>query len=311
MPSVSGLIAPGSTRSNLDLERNCDRNPPLHSAACESGLDNSPLYQHASFIWETDTIDQLDVGLSSLWIRDLQAIAKLASAAGEIELAHHFDNQAVFYSNQLNQVLWNEDAGIYLNKKWTTNEWIDKDDKTGAYVVTPTSFYPMLCRIPDDTKVSKMLDRYLTNSSEFAVNKNFSYGVPSVSRSSSHFQDNSYWRGRVWGPMNFLLYLGLHEYKYHPEVHQVMVDLARQSKATFLVEWKPNRRVMENYNSMTAEGCDVHSSNPFYHWGGLLPLVAMVQSDDEGKFWQEPRWNSRHSLELETASNKERQTKTN
>ena len=43
------------------------------------------------------------------------------------------------------------------------------------------------------------------------------------------------WRGRQWGPMNMLVYLGLERYSAAvPAAKQAMHDLARQSEATFL-----------------------------------------------------------------------------
>ena len=57
-----------------------------------------------------------------------------------------------------------------------------------------------------------------------------------------------------------------------------MADLAAQSEATFLVEWVANRRVMENFNSVTGVGCDVSNAIPFYHWGSCTALVALTEA---------------------------------
>ena len=35
------------------------------------------------------------------------------------------------------------------------------------------------------------------------------YGLPSISHNDSAYGDQDYWRGRTWGPMNFLVYRGL------------------------------------------------------------------------------------------------------
>ena len=35
------------------------------------------------------------------------------------------------------------------------------------------------------------------------------YGLPSISHNDSAYGDQDYWRGRTWGPMNFLVYQGL------------------------------------------------------------------------------------------------------
>ena len=80
--------------------------------------------------------------------------------------------------------------------------------------------------------------------------------------------------------MNLLVYLGLRRYDHLAIVKQAMADLATQSESTFLVEWLPNHRVMENFNSQTGTGCDVNNAIPFYHWGSCTALVALMQAGD-------------------------------
>lgn len=148
-----------------------------------------------------------------------------------------------------------------------------------APLVAPTSFYPMLVGAATDAQVTRMLTRWLTNHSEFGVDTSFStHGIPSMSRSSRSFNDSNYWRGRAWGPMNWLVYLGLKEYAHLPAVRAAMATLAAQSEATFLVEWLANGRVMENFNSVTGAGCDVGNAIPFYHWGALMALIPLDEA---------------------------------
>jgi hypothetical protein len=80
------------------------------------------------------------------------------------------------------------------------------------------------------------------------------------------------------GPMNLLVYLGLRRYEHLPSVKQTMADLAAQSESTFLVEWLSEHRVMENFNSQTGSGCDVHNAIPFYHWGSCTALVSLMHA---------------------------------
>lgn len=35
---------------------------------------------------------------------------------------------------------------------------------------------------------------------------------------------------------------------------------------------------MENFNSETGVGCDVHNAIPFYHWGGLSALIPLMHA---------------------------------
>lgn len=308
----AGLLAPGSTRQYMNLAIDCANQSPVSASRCETGLgiyllfivispsfrpsrlcsvsfsscytdgahwllDNSPLYDGAQFVSSEDVIDSVDVGMTSLYARDSQALAALSSKVNSLPgAASELRARAATTLATINSATWNESEGIYLNRMWQTGEWSPRDGKTGAAVIGPPNLYPLLARAPSDSQVSRMMSRFLTNSSEFGVAPGVPHGMPSISRTSSAFADNSYWRGRAWGPMNFLVYIGLAEYKHLPAVRSAMSELARQSEATFLVEWMAHHRVMENYNSVTGKGCDVWNAIPFYHWGGLMALVALM-----------------------------------
>ena len=95
--------------------------------------------------------------------------------------------------------------------------------------------------------------------------------LPSIARNDPAYPDQEYWRGRVWAPMNFLVYLGFEQHG----LTEACSDLAKKSVSIFLPEWKEHRHVHENYNSITGQGCDVQSSDKFYHWGALLAAIAL------------------------------------
>ena len=98
--------------------------------------------------------------------------------------------------------------------------------------------------------------------------------LPSIARNDAAFEDQDYWRGRVWAPLNFLVYLAL----MRTELADVRRDLAEKSMTLFMKEWTQHRHVHENYNSITGDGCDAHNSDKFYHWGALLCLIALAEA---------------------------------
>ena len=261
-----GLVAPGSTRVADLLPLQCQGMPDVTNrvdvVTGETGLDNSPLYDSATYLIDQDAIDTVDVGLSAIHARDSLALANVSRLLARGDLALELDARATLTIAQLNTGgLWHEELGAYANRLWTNGSWSPIDPHTGVLVLAPTTFYPLLARAPSDAKVERMILRFLANSSEFAVNS-ATPGMPSVSRSSSAAKDNNYWRGRSWGPMNFFVYLGLREYQHLPAARKAMTDLARQSEATFLGQWVEHHRVMENYNSFTGDGCDSGDAVP-------------------------------------------------
>ena len=114
-----------------------------------------------------------------------------------------------------------------------------------------------------------MMREHLLNPEEFGGD----WMLPSISRDDPAYTDNVYWRGRIWPPMNFLTYLGLRNYDL-PEAREALVE---SSKNLLLKAWRERSLVPENYNPDTGEGLDVPSSDSFYHWGGLLGLMFLME----------------------------------
>jgi hypothetical protein len=107
------------------------------------------------------------------------------------------------------------------------------------------------------------------------------YVIPSISRGDPAYKDQQYWRGRIWGPMNFIVFEGLRRYD---DLEDVADKFARKSLDLLLKEWRAKGHVHENYNADTGEGCDVRSSDPNYHWGALLAHIALEQLVDVEPF---------------------------
>jgi hypothetical protein len=90
--------------------------------------------------------------------------------------------------------------------------------------------------------------------------------------------DNQYWRGAIWGPLNFLVYLGLKEYD-----SKAAVDLADKSYRLYSEAWEKHGAVFENINSQKGveNRKDQLNSDPFYHWGALMGIMKFME---EGKY---------------------------
>ncbi|MBS1915374.1 MAG: hypothetical protein JST87_03795 [Bacteroidetes bacterium] len=233
------------------------------AAKLESGLDNSPMYDSVPFNAQTNTMQLADVGLMSLYIMDCHSMEEISNILGKTAEANEIHKRAVFYTNQL-ATLWDEKSGIFLNKR------LDKDEK--SYRLSPTNFYPMLAKACTEKQAERMIREHYFNTNEFYGD----YIMPSISRNDPGFKDNDYWRGRIWGPMNFLVYMGMRNY----DVKDARADLIAKSKNLFMQNWKEDGGVYENYNSVNGKGSDVGSADGFYHWGGLLVFMEFLE---EGK----------------------------
>jgi hypothetical protein len=259
--SIQGFIVLGSNGENWHV-RTEDSSPGTWQAALyESGLDNSPMYDGTFYDPKTHLLEYADVGMTSLYIADCDALAEIADVLRKAAEAKELRGRAARYRASLG-TLWDDKTGIFLNRNLHTGE-----DSTR---LSPTNFYPMLSKVATPAQAKTMIEKHLLNPDEFWGE----WVIPSIARNDPAFQEQNYWRGRIWGPMNYLVYLGLRNY----DDSGTRRDFAHKSCQLFLKEWREKGHVHENYNAIQGTGDDVSNSDRFYHWGALLGLIALEES---------------------------------
>ena len=231
-------------------------------ASLESGMDNAPMYFDIPFDSTKEVLELWDVGLNSLYIMDCYALSDIAQELGKTADYKELMARGTRYSANLNK-LWNDKLGIYCNRRTDNGEFSTR--------LSPTCFYPLLTDVPDKQKIDRMMKEHFYNPDEF-------YGewiIPSVPRNDIAFKAQNYWQGRVWAPLNFLVYLGLRKHNLTAPKN----DLVTKSKALLLKNWTANHYVCENYNALTGIGAEKGTaSDPFYHWGALLGFMQFIES---------------------------------
>lgn len=232
-----------------------------YGASLESGLDNSHMYDDVEFDKESHILKLNDTGLTGLYVMDCQLLANIAGELGHKKDASELKRRAEKYSRSMEK-LWDETRGFYYNRHTDSGELNRR--------ISPTNFYPMLGAVPTQKRVERMIDEHMLNPEEFWGD----WIIPATPRNDPAFGDNKYWRGRIWAPLNFLVYSGMCRY----DLGDVRRQFADKSEALLLKSWLENRYVFENYNSVTGVGDDVSSSDKFYHWGGLLGFIALIES---------------------------------
>jgi putative isomerase len=218
------------------------------------------MYDTVPFNTKTHTLELADVGLMSLYIADCNALVEISEILGKNAEAKELKQRASFYTKQLG-TLWDEKTGIFLNKRLDTG--------AKSYRLSPTNFYPMLAKACTPQQAQRMIKEHYYNPNEFYGE----YVMPSIARNDTAFKDNSYWRGRIWAPMNFLVYLGMQNYN----VKDARTDLINKSRNLLIKNWKENGGVFENYNAVNGKGNDVYNADGFYHWGALLTFMEFIE----------------------------------
>jgi hypothetical protein len=257
---IQGYLTWGSDGQNEPANLDDNSRGTRSGAILESGLDNSPMYDDATYNSQTHQLEWADVGLMSMYIADCDALATIADLLGKSAEGKELQERSSRYRAKL-ATLWDASSGIFLNKDLHTGQFSSR--------LSPTNFYPLLAKAATPEQAEIMIKKHLLNPQEFWGE----WVIPAIARNDPAFQDQEYWRGRIWGPMNYLVYLGLRNY----DAPEMRAEFAQKSYNLFLKEWEGNGHVHENYNAITGTGDDVTSSDRFYHWGALLGFIQYLE----------------------------------
>lgn len=249
-----GLLAWGSDPVDGD-----DHAGTLDAAKRESGLDDSPMYDAASYDPATHTMDLADAGLVALHVADGEALTRMAEILGKTEVAQRLRTQTAAARAHAETLLWTDDG--YRNLR---------ADGTHDPHVSPTLLYPLLAGMPTPERAARAADLLLRNETLGGDPP-----LPSVARDDPGYQA-TYWRGRVWAPMAYLAVEGLRRYDH--DTRPLTAALLR----LFLDEWDRHSHVRENYPATAGE--DVRAlakrSDGLMAWGGLLAYLAFGELAD-------------------------------
>ncbi len=238
------------------------------SAIFETGLDDIPLYDDVVLNTEAKTMELVDVGLNSLWALDAWALSRIALTLGKAEESERLEREFQGIKERINEVLWSEDDGIYLNRYW---------DGRFSYRRAPTLFYPIIAGVCSREQAERMVKEHLLNEEEFWGE----HVIPSISRDDPAFKEQSWVRGKIWPPLNFLVSEGLKRYGFYDIAH----ELAEKSVELFRRDWHERGHVHENYHALWGTGCNPEASSsvdssPMYTWGALLPYLGLQELID-------------------------------
>lgn len=256
---VQGYLVWGSDGENQPVNLDDPSAGTLQGAKYESGIDNGPPFDRAYYNPATHKMEFADVGLMSLYIADSNALAAIADILGKHRDAQLLRESALKYQTSL-ATLWDAESGIFLNKDLHTGQFSSR--------LSPTNFYPLLAKAATPQQADEMVRKHLLNLDEFWGER----VLPAIARNDPAFKDQDYWRGRIWGPMNYLVYEGLRNYET-PSAVRARRQLADKSMELFLHEWIEKGHVHENYSATSNDSDGVRSSDAFYHWGALLGLI--------------------------------------
>jgi len=222
-------------------------------SADHSGMDNQD--RRAGGIYSM-TVEGVD--LNCYLVRELRAMAVIATALGRGSDAGEFAVHADALSTLINETLWDEADGFYYDRHERRGELVRVKSVAG--------FIPLWLGIVPSERAERLVREHLLNEGEFWI----PYPVATWSKSEPDYvqvHENRgicNWLGTTWIPTNYMVFHGLRR--------QGFTDTARElAYKTFeLVINEADTR--EYYDGENGVG---QGLNPFWGWsalGYLMPL---------------------------------------
>jgi hypothetical protein len=225
--------------------------------------DDSPQWWHvARYNEKTGTIEQDTVERNCLYAMDCWILAWMAGLLGHTQEAAALSAEHAKMIRTINRLLWDPARQCYYNRRWQA-----LNGEVFFPQMAPDIFMSLLGKVADAERASA-IRKVFHDPNKFAGE----WILPTISRDDPLYPQQDYWRGKVWGPVNWLVYQGLKIYDWDLEARQ----LAESSAKMFLKPWREKAECHENFLSTTGAG----SSDPHYTWGALMVLIAIEEFID-------------------------------
>ena len=195
-----------------------------------------------------------------LFAKSLATIARLLGDADLERDAAGFDAFASEMSTRINQTMWNEEHGFYIDLAYGSQL---ERFHIGAY-------WALLSGVLPPEKADRLV-AHLTDPAMFGT----PVSVPSMPRREPLYDtDGEYWRGGIWPPATYMVLRGLREYGYETEARRIAesiyacVAAVFETDDTFYEFYKP-----ESHERGYVKDFDHFAVEDFCGWTALVPIA--------------------------------------
>ena len=176
-------------------------------------MDNSPRF---------DSATQLDApDFNAFLSLECECLARFAGSLNLPEKAAFWQAHHNRLNRLMNELLWDEDARIYMDRDVTTSR------RTG--ISASSGFLPLICGAPSQEQAEKLLAN-LCDPATFAT----PFRVPSISRKNTEAYAKDMWRGPVWININWLIAFGLERYGITADARRILSETVAGEEKFYL-----------------------------------------------------------------------------
>jgi putative isomerase len=191
------------------------------------------------------SINQESVELNAYLAQEKDLLAKMAQLLNLPKKAQTYKKQARLLSKKINLCFFDKQTGFYYDRQILAKESANKQGCVGTLLVKrgrgPEGWSPLWANIADKEKAAQVR-KVMLDEKEF----NSTIPLGTAARSNPAYDQNIYWRGRVWLDQVYFGISALKNYGYQKDA-----DILLQKLLTNAQGLTGNGAIRENYNPET------------------------------------------------------------
>ncbi|MCA9781494.1 MAG: hypothetical protein KC800_32475, partial [Candidatus Eremiobacteraeota bacterium] len=212
--------------------------------------------------WDLDRILDLrdflvkPVDFNTLYAKNLECLSRLCDYAGDDSGAAAYSQLSRKVSSTIFQVMWDGDKYVDIVQS-------PSGDRIST-VKSAAMFYPMM--LEGEPYSGRLIHEHLCNPSEF--NPPSGYMVPTTSLDDPTFDGAQYWRGNVWGIVNFFVHCGVRKHLEKSSDDQTALGVAAKIRDS-MFELLDRADFYEYFHPAQIDGEPRGYGVPSFGWNGL------------------------------------------
>ncbi len=198
-----------------------------------------------------------DVLFNTLLCKSGKDLAEVARIVGEDPKP--FEENAGRTADAINDKLWDEEHGIYLD--------YDLVSDLPIHVYFTPNFSPLFAGVPDEARAKRMVEAM--ENAGYGLSDESLTPIPTYDVHGFGFSPVQYWRGPVWINVNWFLMHGLEDYGYEEHadrLRRTIIDLCR----------------VEGFNEYFDPFDGSRHGSDFFSWSAALCLDVMMDGRKDG-----------------------------